>query len=279
MAGVLRAQEAVFRSDVQLVEVLAALHDDRGKYMDSVGKDSFEILDNGEPQTIVAFEAVADTSRTPLSCAVLIDITGSMQEALPAVKNSVLKFIERLRPIDQVAVYGFSGRLLELQSFTLDKAAARQAVLRTRASGQTAVYDAVSELSSKVGQRNGRKAIVLFTDGDDNSSLLTPQSAVNRAKKAGVPIYTIAEGAAASSKKLTKQLETIAQLTGGLAYEASKLKDVDEVFASINEDLKHIYLLAYRPPAARSEEWRSIQLRLKGVKNYRVRAREGYYAI
>jgi VWFA-related protein len=137
----------------------------------------------------------------------------------------------------------------------------------------------VSELSSKVGQRNGRKAIVLFTDGDDNSSLLTPQSAVNRAKKAGVPIYTIAEGAAASSKKLTKQLETIAQLTGGLAYEASKLKDVDEVFASINEDLKHIYLLAYRPPAARSEEWRSIQLRLKGVKNYRVRAREGYYAI
>ena len=277
-ATVLLAQDPVFRSDIQLVEVLVAVRG-RGKYLDGLSQSSFEILDNGQPQKIVAFETMASTSSSPLSCAILIDVTGSMAEVLPAVKNSVMRFIDALRPIDQVGAYGFSNRLDELQPFTADKAAAKQAVLRTRASGTTAVYDAISELSARVGRKTGRKAIVLFTDGDDNASVLTAQPAVNRAKKAGVPIYTVAEGEATRSKKLMTQLETIATLTGGLQFEAKKIKDIDEIFGTISEDLKHIYLLAYAAPPSSSGDWRTIQVRLKGEKDYQVRAREGYYAV
>jgi hypothetical protein len=99
-----------------------------------------------------------------------------------------------------------------------------------------------------------KKTIVVFTDGDDNASVLTVQSAVNRAKKDGVPLFSIAEGEAAQSPKLKKMLTDLSKSTGGETYEVKELKDTEEVFQRISNELRHMYLLSYNrlpnPPTA-----------------------------
>jgi len=146
-AGAAMAQEpVVFRVETRLVEVYATVRDNRGRYMDGLTQERFQVLDNGVPQTVTAFES----NSARLSCAILIDTTGSMGGVLPVVKNSVVHLIDELRDEDSVGVYSFNTRLNRLQDFTEDKGAAKQAVLRTRAAGATALFDAIAELAYEI---------------------------------------------------------------------------------------------------------------------------------
>lgn len=266
---------ATIKVQVRLVEVYASVHDQKGHFVDGLSRESFEVLEDGKPQQIAAFDSTSQS----LSCAVLLDTTGSMNEALPRVKNSIVKLIDELGPEDSVAIYTFDERLVIRQDFTTDKDAAKRAALRTRAEGATALFDALSEASQELSQRSGKKVLILFTDGDDNSSALNASAAVARAKKAGVPLYTIAEGEATRSKDLRKLLDDLSQRTGGAAYEVKKPGDIEPVFHEISEDLRHLYMISYRPPEdANDGKWRKIDLLVKGPKDYRVRAKEGYFA-
>jgi len=260
---------------VRLVEVYASVHDQKGHFVDGLGRESFQVLEDGKPQQIAAF----DSTFQSLSCAILLDTTGSMSEALPRVKNSIVKLIDELGPEDSVAIFTFDQRLVVRQDFTTDKSAAKRAALRTRAEGATALFDALSEAAQELSQRSGKKALILFTDGDDNSSALNANAAVARAKKAGVPLYTIAEGEATHSKNLRKLLDDLSQRTGGAAYEVRKPGEIEQVFHEISEDLRHLYMISYKPPeVANDGKWRKIDLLIKGVKDYRVRSKEGYFA-
>jgi Ca-activated chloride channel homolog len=263
---------SVFRVNARLVEVYATVRDHDGRYLDFLPKERFEIRDNGEPQPVASFESNAER----LSCAVLLDTTGSMAEMLPVVKNSVVRMIDALRDEDSIAVYSFTTALNRLQDFTSDKAAAKQAVLRTRAGGATALFDAISQLAHEIESQNGKKAIVVFTDGDDNASLLNARAAVQRAKKSGVPVYAIAEGEALGKKELLNELKDIADTTGAQSYEAYKSSDIARIFQEITADLQHTYMLAYRPPAASGQRWRTIELMVTGVKGAKIRAKQGY---
>jgi VWFA-related protein len=264
---------SVIKVQVQLVEVYASVYDHKGKYVEGLGRESFQVFEDGQQQQITGFEA--DSAN--LSCAILLDTTGSMGEALPRVKNSVMKLIDVLGAGDAVAIYTFDQRLVVRQEFTTDKAAAKRAVLRTRAEGQTALFDALSETSQEISARPGKKALVVFTDGDDNSSMLNANAAVTRAKKAGIPIYAIAEGEATHSANLKKLLEELSTRTGGASYEVKKLNDVDLVFQKIALDLLHLYMLTYQPVKTPDLRWRKIDVSLQNGKEFRVRAKEGYF--
>ena len=265
----------LIKVQVRLVEVYASIHDHRGHFVDGLDRESFQVLEDGKPQQIAAFE----TTSQSLSCAILLDTTGSMAEALPRVKNSIVRLIDELGPDDSVAIYTFDQRLVVRQDFTSDKSAAKRAILRTRAEGATALFDALAEASQELSARTGKKVLILFTDGDDNSSALNANAAVTRAKKAGIPLYSIAEGEATRSKNLRKLLDELSERTGGSAYEVKKPAEIEQVFHEISEDLRHLYMISYRPPSASGDgKWRKIDLLVKGQKDYRVRAKEGYYA-
>lgn len=272
--GALLAQDGavVFKSDVRLVEVYATVFDHQGRYLDGLNGSSFALLDEGVRQPIVTFES----NQSNLSCAILLDTTGSMFRALPGVKNAVLRLIDQFRDEDPLAVYSFNTSLDVLQDFSTDKSALKSAVLRTRAAGQTALFDAISQAAIAIGKRNGKKSMIVFTDGDDNASVLNANAALSRVKKLGIPIYTIAEGEAVRSPALSRGLKEISRFTGGVAYTVKKPRDVESVFQDISEDLQHGYLLTYKPPEAHGFGWRKIQLELSGAKDYRIRAREGY---
>jgi Ca-activated chloride channel family protein len=263
-----------FKVDVRLVEVYATVFDHKGQYVDGLGRDKFEIYDEGKPQKIASFE----TEGGALSCAIMLDTSGSMAKALPLVKNSIVKFIEGLDPRDSVAVYGFNERLVARQEYTTDKDMAKRAVLRTRAEGGTALFDALAEVSLEASAREGKNAIILFTDGDDNLSILTVDSAIMRARKLGIPLYAIATGEALQSKSLLQVLDKLSERTGGLSYQVKESKDLNKIFLEIAEDLNHLYMIGYHaPPAGSAENWRKIDIDVKGLNKCRIRAKEGYY--
>jgi VWFA-related protein len=264
--------DVVFRVESRLVEVYATVRDHNGRYLDGLTQERFEVKDNGRVQPVVAFESNA----AKLSCAILLDTTASMAAALPVVKNSVMRMIDDLGPDDNVAVYSFSVGLKRVQDFTTDKAAAKQAVLRGHASGKTALFDAISELAKEIEPRAGKKAIVVFTDGDDNASLLNARSAVQRAKKSGIPVYSIAEGDALKSVELLAGVKEIAAATGAKFHEAHKTSEINGIFQDISGDLGHTYLLTYKPPPPTDQKWRTIELAVLGMKGVKVRAKEGY---
>jgi len=267
------AQDVLFKTESRLLEVYATVQDQRGHYVDGLTKDRFAIIDDGQPQPIVAFE----TESSALSCALLLDTTGSMQKALPSVKNAVITFLNGLRPSDAAAAYGFSVSLNLLQDFTLDREALKRAILRTRAGGSTALFDALAQVAHDVSGRPGKKVIVVFTDGGDNASVLQAAGATMRARKSGIPIYAIAEGDALKSPELMKLLKTIAQGSGAEVYEAKHLSDIDGILQEILSNVEHTYMLAYKPPPAQNSDWREIRRAVEGWKKYRLHAKEGYF--
>jgi VWFA-related protein len=276
MPGFTQGQEAMgtIKVKVRLVEVYATVYDHKGGYVDGLKSDNFQVLENGEPQRISIFE----NNAAALSCAILLDTTGSMREALPRVKNSVVKLIDDLGPQDSVAIFSFDEHLAVRQDFTTDKDSAKRAVLRTRAEGKTALFDALSEAAEELSLRRGKKALVVFTDGDDNSSLLTASGAVGRAKKLGIPLYAIAEGEAARAPKLEKILNELSERTGGASYSVKNAGDIEQVFQSIASAFQHLYVMSYKPPGDGSDgKWHKIDILVTGIPNYRLRAKQGYF--
>lgn len=265
--------EITFRTEVRVVEVYATVTDQRGRFIDDIPQDRFRVTDNGLPQKLAAFENTAGV----LSCAILLDTTGSMTNSFPIVRNAILRLMDELRESDWVAVYTFSTSVELIHDFSHDVAASKQAVLRTRAGGRTALYDSISRVAGDAAERKGKKAVVVFTDGEDNASVLNIQNVVERARKAGVPLYMVAQGDALRKPELFKQLQRLADLTGGKAYAAKDSSVVPVIFHDISEELQHTYLLAYPAPATKDDAWRSIQLSISGLAHYKIHAKEGYF--
>ncbi len=265
--------DIVFHAKARVVEAYATVTDSRGRYVDDLGEDQFTLLDGQQATKLVGFESHAQ----PVSVALLLDTTGSMSLALPALKSAALKLIGELRPVDSVAVYSFNKSVTVLQPFTTDMNQAKRAVLSTEALGETALYDALARVSRDLSGRTGKKVIVVFTDGEDNSSTLTTDTAVLRAKATGVPLFTIAEGIALDSKNYLNQLAELAKATGGESFAIKDATEIGAVFEKVSEDLAHGYLLQFEPPSNEDHAWHPISIQVKVRGNKVVRAREGYY--
>jgi VWFA-related protein len=264
----------VFRANGRIVEVYATVTDSRGRYVDDLDRNDFSILVEGQPTQVSAFE-----SRTSsVSVALLFDTTGSMTATLPSLKRAAMQLVDELRPSDSVAVYGFNDKVTEFQPFTTGKTAVKRAVLRAHPAGITALYDALVRVSRDLAQRRGKKVIIVFTDGDDNASMLTADAAIRRAKSRGIPIYTIAEGEALQHPHLVSRLADLSQATGGAPFLIQKLADIGDAFQRMSEDLMHGYLLALQPPPATGNAWQKIAVAVSNRKGLLIRAREGYYS-
>jgi len=261
-----------FRVDTRLVEANISVFDKKGNPLPNLRRERFQIFDGGRLQPLVSFE----DNEERVSCALLLDVTGSMDAFLPVLKNAVVRFVDELREREELAVYTFNTSLRLAQPFTADKRLIKQAVLRTRAGGGTALSDAVSRVSRDIEFRKGKKALVVFTDGADNSSMLGANSAARRAKLGGVPIYTVAEGDALRNSALLKTLEDLASESGGLAFRLDKHK-IGDVFSSIVRDLGNTYLLSWKLPDDAGVAWRPVKVQLRDTSEVRIRTRQGYF--
>ena len=179
---------------------------------------------------------------------------------------------------DSVGLFSFSDRLTTLQPFTKDRNAILSSLLKTRASGATALYDSMAQLSRDLSKSGGKKAILLFTDGRDNASVLTIDSAVSTIRRIGVPIYTVAEGELLQDRAVLTRLKEISESTNGVPFEARKAEDLHDIFSKIGKDLQHLYLLGYYSTNTNAKsEWRRISVRLPEHAQFKIRAKEGYW--
>ncbi|HEY4088533.1 MAG TPA: VWA domain-containing protein [Bryobacteraceae bacterium] len=271
--GTSPSNDVLFKADGRIVEVYTTVTDSRGRYIDDLKAGQFRVLEQGNSKPVFAFE----DHNAAVSVALVFDTTGSMVNTLPLLKAAATQLVDDLRPTDSVAVYSFAESVNENQPFTTDKDAAKRAILKTHAVGNTALYDALVRVNRDLASRGGKKVIIVFTDGSDNASMLTSAVSIERARSRGIPIYTIAEGDAVAQQELIGELGRMSQATGGSQFLIHRLSDIAPVFEKVSQELMHGYLVAFQPSPGENHEWRRIEVLLDGRKGLQIRAREGFY--
>ena len=233
-------------------------------------KDSFTVTEDGAPQTIKDFLQ----EDRPITMAIVLDSSGSMRDAMPEVHQAAASFVESLRPQDRAMVIDFDDKVFLLQDLTSDQALLKESVQSTEALGSTALYDALHAAFRKLRGIDGRKAIVLLSDGDDTSSQFAHKRIVEEAKAQNVLIYAIGLGDVRKSV-----LKEFSEMTGGRAFFVAKAKELAEVYRKIADELRRQYYLSY---STTNKVWdgRFVKLEVKtSHSDWSVRARRGYFAV
>ena len=275
--------DAVFRSDVQLVRVLATVKDADGALVGSLEKTDFAVRDNGVPQQISVFER---QTAQPLSVAVLIDNSGSTAKDLKYETESVMRFVRAVlkegNPDDAVSLYSFNYEIVRQNAFTRNPAVIEKSLRGLRGEAGTALYDAILLSARDIQDRKGRKILVIVTDGGDTVSRNDFNRAVEAAQLADAVIYPILivpiTNDAGRNVGGENALTFMAQGTGGRTFLPATAAELDSAFASIINDLRTSYLLGYYPRGVplTKERFHKLELRAK-IPGLQVSARNGYY--
>ena len=256
--------------EVNRVILWVTVTDRSDKLVGEVTKDSFTVFEDGAPQTIRDF-LLEDR---PITMAILLDSSGSMRDAMPEVHQAAASFVESLRPQDRALVIDFDDKVFLLQDLTSDQPQLKEAVSSTEALGSTALYDALHAAFRKLRGIEGRKAIVLLSDGDDTSSQFAYKRILEEAKAQSVLLYAIGLGDVKKSV-----LKEFSDMTGGRAFFVAKASQLAEVYRKIAEELRRQYYLSY---STTNKVWdgRFIKLEVKSSNpDWSVRARRGYFAV
>jgi Ca-activated chloride channel family protein len=258
-----------FTSGVNLVEVYTAVVDADGNPVTGLTRANFTVLEDGAPQALSAF-AEGDF---PLSVAVAVDRSFSMAKLLPTELGAARTLLGDLRPQDQSTLVAIGSQVETAAPLSSDRAAQMGALGALTPWGTTGLHDAILASIDAIQAARGRRALVLFSDGNDRYSTASAADALERARRSDVMIYPVAIGAA--RPELFAQL---AALTGGRSFLTRDPAQLNTIAHQISRELHHQYLLGYspsRPIAAGSPQWRSITVRVNRP-NLTVRARDGY---
>jgi Ca-activated chloride channel homolog len=290
---------------INLVDVLATVLNRRNKLVSDLTKEDFKIIDDNVPQEIRYFNRQSDI---PLRIGLLLDTSNSIRDRIKFEQDAAVNFMYTVlrRGKDQAFAMTFDDEPQIIQGFTGDTGLLRDQVLKTRAGGGTAVYDAIYLACAKhlsnpprpPGDQQDvvRRVMILISDGEDNLSDHTKSEAVEMAQRTGVVIYTIStsiQWVTTTAEKdcratgtckyhLTegdKVLQDIAEETGGRSFYPYHVDDLDQSFQDIGDELRNQYQITYNPSNfVPNGKYHRIKIELPKFSGYQVRARRGYYA-
>ena len=267
-----RAVEFAEAVDVDVIQITAVVTDGGGRFVSGLKAADFKVFDDDKPQAITNFAS----ENIPLELVTALDVSGSMVDALPAVKRQATDFLAQLRPSDQVTVLGFNDNIFTPARRSTDQAARARAIGRLAPWGGTALYDAIIHALDLLGRQSGRRALVVFSDGEDQSSHAPMASVLKRAEGSDATIYMIGQGRALRVSALQDLMRQLATGSGGRAFFSDQEAKLDTIFREIVEDLRHQYLLGYSAPDnARSGDLHRIRVEVPG-RGVSVRARTSY---
>ncbi len=261
---------------VRLVVLPVLVTDARGEPVRGLGRERFRVLDDGVERPIERFEAAGET---PITAAMLIDRSASMAPHLARVADAARTFAAAAAgtPADRVAVFSFADELTVDAGFGTGAGERERALAGLGALGGTALYDALVQAVNSFGGTSGAPALVLFTDGRDETSRLSFEQALDTTRRAGVAIFFVGLEAAFEDKAQRRMIEQLAGETGGRAVFLPGLEELSDIYLSIFEELRSGYLIAYHAPSAGAESiFRKIKVEVD-AKGARVRTRSGYY--
>ena len=289
----LRAQQAgtpadpiaTFKSSVALVRVSAVVRDRRGRFVGALTREDFELLEDGRPRDIADFRQ--DTSS--VSVALLFDVSGSMEARMPDAREAATHLLSWLTAAgDEAAIFTFDTRLDEVRPFVSGQTTLPDRLSAVRPFGATSLHDAIAQTAEKVAARESlRRAVVVFTDGQDTASRLTPSQVSGIASAIDVPVYIVgvvpgidnpmsdASTTSVERSALTGSLSNLAYWTGGEAFVVSTISERSLMARRIVDELRHLYLIAFEASGATG--WHPLLVRMRD-RSLTVRARSGYIA-
>ena len=310
--GVAAQESPNLRVEVNLVQLNVAVTDKNGNYITGLRPKDFTITEDGIRETTATFaegneaairlndSGTSDSTAGPVGMPakalptvrpqtldslvsganvfVLFDTSDYMYRGFVFAQDAITEFIRSLERADKIAFYSYSRDLSRVAPLTADRSQVVRAVRSTVAGDQAALYNALLLTLKDAAQNTGRKVVVVFSNGPDNSSVVPPEDVAEFAQSAGVSIYMISTRTAQLEPMSTTVFERMTAATGGKAYFAKNWKDEKVAFASIRDDLAHLYSLSYYPKANTNTGWRAITVSLVGdqLKKYKVRTRNGY---
>lgn len=276
--------EPTFRVTVRLVNVFTTVTDSHGAPIANLGKDDFRVFEDGIPQTISVFDR---ESELPLSIVLEVDTSPSTERDFKLEVASAKKFARSIvRPVDRLAVFQVTEYVDQKTGFTSDIKSIDRGIENLRVGPGTSIYDAIFLGSEALLDRQGRKVLVLITDGGDTTSKANYQAALRRAQQAEAIVYSIivvpVEADAGRNLGGEHALIQISHDTGGKYYYAKDIGELDQAFRQISEELRTQYLIAYYPNRQRADSpFRRIQVEVnkKDAEGnaFQVRNRAGYY--
>jgi len=271
--------------DVKLVNVYVTVTDAHGSPVGGLKKENFTLQEDGRNQTVAVFDK---ESALPLSIALAVDTSLSTRHDLPLEQASAKRFAhDIIRPVDAISVFGFNESVQQATSYTAELKRIEDGIDHIHLGAATALYDAIYLVSHSLDRRQGRKVIVLITDGGDTSSKFGYKEAVRSAEEAEAIVYSIIvvpiENSAGRETGGEHALIQLSEDTGGKYYYATSIAQLDEAFHQISDELRTQYLLAYYPTQRTSNsEFRRIQVSVSDGPTpgpYHVRHRAGYYTV
>ena len=272
------------RQDAYEVRLNATVIDGNGRSILDLNKDAFHVYEDGVPQTIGSFRH----EDLPVSLGILIDSSGSMYDKKQAVEQASLNLIKLSNPQDEAFLVDFSWEAFIDQDFTSDINKLEQGLGYIKASGGTAMYDALVESADYLAKnaKKPKQVLLVVTDGEDNASSATLEQAIRKIQDLDGPvIYCIgllfgSDTDKREARHAQRVLQTLSDQTGGIAYFPRSLKEVDAITAEVAQDIRTQYSIAYRStksPTLGGYRQIHVDAREKGYNKLQVRTRTGYY--
>jgi Ca-activated chloride channel family protein len=275
----LAQEQPTFKSaPVRLVSIFATVLDEGGRIVPGLEKEDFTVLDNGKPQELTLF----DNSVRPFNVVVMLDQSASMTANLDLLKAAAEQFVIRMLPADKGQVGGFSDKIQMSGTFTNDRDDLIAALEDLQFGNPTRLYDAINESMAALKEADGRKVVLVFTDGDDTASRMDLGDVLERARDEEVMVYAIGltseyfDGMRQVRTRPDRGLKRLAEETGGGYFELKKTDELAPTFTRVAQELHSQYALGFTPQTLDNKEHKlSVRMRSPGMN---ARARRSYVA-
>ena len=286
LGGFVSARQApAFRAGVDIVSLNVTVMDPQNHYNTELGENDFAVYEDGVKQDLTFF----NRRQQPIALSLLLDSSASMDDKIATLQTAAVNFVHRLKQTDLAQVIDFDSRVEVRQGFTNNQSELETAIARTSAGGSTslnnAIYIALKELKKVKPTAEDdvrRQAIILFSDGEDTSSLVSFDEVLDLAKRSETSIYTIALRGTDSQTRGFREAEFVlrqlAQETGGRSFFPIKVEDLNGIYGQIADELASQYTLGYTSKNQRRDgSWRNLVVQVL-TPNLTPRTKRGYYA-
>jgi Ca-activated chloride channel homolog len=272
-------EQPTFKSTpTRIVPVFATVLDREGRLVPGLQREDFTILDNNKPQELAIF----DNSVRPFSVVVMLDQSASMTANLDLLKAAAEQFVMRMLPADKGQVGGFSDKIQMSGTFTNDRDDLIAALDELQYGNPTRLYDAINESMAALRAADGRKVVLVFTDGDDTASRMDLGDVLDRARDEDIMVYAIGlqseyfDGMRQVRTRPDRGLKRLAEETGGGYFELKKSDDLAPTFTRVAQELHSQYTLGFTPQTLDNKEHK-LAVRMRDP-NTEARARKSYVA-
>jgi Ca-activated chloride channel family protein len=274
-----------FKAGVEVVSLNVTVLDGANRLIRDLEQADFEVFEDGSSQEVSFFSK----TQSPIALALLLDSSASMEDRLQTAQDAATGFVQRLRPEDVAEVVDFDSRVEIRQTFTNDKGALEKAIRDTAAGGSTALHHAIyislkelRKIRATSAEDIRRQAIVVLSDGEDTSSILSYEDVLDQAKRSETAIYTIGlrpkDNGSRGFKEAEFVLKQLAFETGGRAWFPDHIGQLAGVYDQIASELASQYTIGYASKNSRRDgAWRRVVVRVKR-ENVTARTKQGYYA-